>query len=121
MKIRYQGESRLYVQQSQSTHESRNHQDGRLSNVFGRSSYTDLRTTQAIQANHGASIADIIAIGPESGSVQTWRESCGIETNSQIRLVKLAHMRYQHPDLEEITVFLQGIVQLSLEKAAKLT
>ncbi|KAJ6023496.1 uncharacterized protein N7446_013859 [Penicillium canescens] len=61
----------------------------------------------AIQANHGASVADIIAIGPESESVQAWRERCGIKTESQIRLVKLAHMRYQHPDLEEITIFLQ--------------
>ncbi|KAJ5333459.1 uncharacterized protein N7506_007242, partial [Penicillium brevicompactum] len=57
--------------------------------------------------SHGASVADIVAIGPESESVQAWRERCGIETNSQIRLVKLAHMRYQHPDLQEITVFLQ--------------
>ncbi|KAJ5352470.1 hypothetical protein N7452_001444, partial [Penicillium brevicompactum] len=57
--------------------------------------------------SHGASVADIVAIGPESETVQAWRERCGIETNSQIRLVKLAHMRYQHPDLQEITVFLQ--------------
>ncbi|KAL4894481.1 Glyoxalase/Bleomycin resistance protein/Dihydroxybiphenyl dioxygenase [Aspergillus ambiguus] len=27
--------------------------------------------------------------------------------NKQIRLIKLAHMRYQHPDLDEITTFLQ--------------
>lgn len=65
---------------------------------------------QTIQANHGASIEDIIAIGPESESVQQWRERCGIETDTQIRLVKLAHMRYQHPDLDEITVFLEGML-----------
>jgi hypothetical protein len=73
-----------------------------------------LTNQQAIQANHGASIADLIAIGPESESVQAWRERCGIETASQIRLVKLAHMRYQHPDLAEITVFLHGIVENTL-------
>ncbi|KAJ5757374.1 uncharacterized protein N7511_006068 [Penicillium nucicola] len=60
-----------------------------------------------IPGNQGASIADIIAIGPESESVQAWRERCGIKTESQIRLVKLSHMRYQHPDLKEITTFLQ--------------
>ncbi|KAK4862427.1 hypothetical protein LT330_002560 [Penicillium expansum] len=60
-----------------------------------------------IQANHGASIADIIAIGPESESVPAWRARCEITTESQIRLVKLAHMRYQHPDLDEITIFLE--------------
>ncbi|KAJ6150285.1 hypothetical protein N7471_001484 [Penicillium samsonianum] len=61
----------------------------------------------AIQANCGASIEDVVAIGPESESIVAWRERCGIRTDSQIRLVKLAHMRYQHPDLDEITVFLQ--------------
>ncbi|KGO45044.1 hypothetical protein PEX1_024730 [Penicillium expansum] len=60
-----------------------------------------------IQANHGASIADIIAIGPESESVPAWRARCEITTESQIRLVKLAHMCYQHPDLDEITIFLE--------------
>lgn len=61
-------------------------------------------------ANHGASISDLVAIGDEQESLQEWRKRCDIEKSSQIRLVKLAHMRYQHPDLTQITTFLHGIV-----------
>ncbi|KAL4941278.1 hypothetical protein BDV06DRAFT_212813 [Aspergillus oleicola] len=60
-----------------------------------------------LEASSGASVPDIIAIGPEQENVQAWRERCGIIPDRQIRLVKLAHMRYQHPDLDEITTFLQ--------------
>ncbi|KAK6815988.1 hypothetical protein P875_00127896 [Aspergillus parasiticus SU-1] len=58
-------------------------------------------------ANHGASIPDLIAIGDEQENVTDWQRRCGINKDSQIRLVKLAHMRYQHPDLDQITAFLQ--------------
>ncbi|OOF92088.1 hypothetical protein ASPCADRAFT_153403 [Aspergillus carbonarius ITEM 5010] len=56
---------------------------------------------------HGASIPDVTAMGPEQESVSSWRERSGINTEGQIRLVKLSHMRYQHPDLDEITTFLK--------------
>ncbi|KAJ5606472.1 hypothetical protein N7510_009253 [Penicillium lagena] len=59
------------------------------------------------RANHGASIPDIDAIGSEQESIETWRQRCSIKKENQIRLVKLAHMRYQHPDLDQITTFLQ--------------
>lgn len=55
-------------------------------------------------------MSDITAIGPDSESVTAWRERCGINPENQVRLVKLAHMRYQHPDLDQITVFLQGLL-----------
>ncbi|RAQ53643.1 metapyrocatechase [Aspergillus flavus] len=58
-------------------------------------------------ANLGASIQDLIAIGDEQENVTDWQRRCGISKDSQIRLVKLAHMRYQHPDLDQITTFLQ--------------
>ncbi|CAI7607523.1 unnamed protein product [Penicillium pancosmium] len=58
-------------------------------------------------ANHGASVPDLIAVGSEQENVEEWRERCNIDQSSQIRLVKLAHMRYQHPDLDQITTFLQ--------------
>ncbi|KAJ9485487.1 hypothetical protein VN97_g7858 [Penicillium thymicola] len=64
----------------------------------------------SIQPNHGASIADIMAIGPEAESIPAWQARCNIKTDSQIRLVKLAHIRYQHPDLDEITTFLEGML-----------
>ncbi|PYH80332.1 trihydroxytoluene oxygenase [Aspergillus uvarum CBS 121591] len=56
---------------------------------------------------HGASLPDIMAIGPDHESIVTWKQRCGIQREKQIRLVRLVHMRYQHPDLEEITTFLQ--------------
>lgn len=61
-------------------------------------------------ANHGASVPDIVAIGPERENITEWQQRCSISKNKQIRLVKLAHMRYQHPDLEQITTFLHGIL-----------
>ncbi|KAF7180912.1 hypothetical protein CNMCM7691_000041 [Aspergillus felis] len=60
-----------------------------------------------IQPCHGASVPDVAAIGEEQESLAKWKERCGIKPENQIRLVKLAHMRYQHPDLDAITVFLQ--------------
>lgn len=60
------------------------------------------------QTTHGSEVQDTVAVGPEQESLQAWRERCNIKTESQIRLVKLSHMRYQHPDLDEITMFLQG-------------
>ncbi|KAF3395702.1 Metapyrocatechase 2 [Penicillium rolfsii] len=58
--------------------------------------------------NHGASVLDVVAIGNEQEDVAKWQQRCHIDKRSQIRLVKLAHMRYQHPDLEQITTFLEG-------------
>ncbi|OAQ99504.1 hypothetical protein LLEC1_01700 [Akanthomyces lecanii] len=56
--------------------------------------------------NTGASVRDTDVIGPEGVSITTWRHSRGIDTAKQIKLVKLTHMRYQHPDLDTITAFL---------------
>ncbi|KAI2928126.1 hypothetical protein CBS147321_11098 [Aspergillus niger] len=56
---------------------------------------------------HGASVPDITTKGSEFESIASWRERVGINTDAQIRLVKLSHMRYQHPDLDQITVFLK--------------
>lgn len=50
---------------------------------------------------------DYLAVGDGSLEQTKWKQSAGIDTQAQIRLVKLAHMRYQHPDLDKITTFLQ--------------
>jgi hypothetical protein len=50
----------------------------------------------------------VVAVGEEQEPLAKWKEQSGINPENQIRLVKLAHMRYQHPDLDAITVFLQG-------------
>ncbi|KAL2835876.1 Glyoxalase/Bleomycin resistance protein/Dihydroxybiphenyl dioxygenase [Aspergillus pseudoustus] len=59
------------------------------------------------QFNHGESIDDTVAIGPDQEALSSWKKRCNIAPEGQIRLVKLSHMRYQHPDLDEITKFLQ--------------
>ncbi|KAI8938092.1 hypothetical protein NX059_005762 [Plenodomus lindquistii] len=64
------------------------------------------RLRSEVSPNRGASKPDIEAIGPESNSKTAWQQSRGIDPSSQVRLVKLSHMRYQHPDLDAITVFL---------------
>ena len=63
-------------------------------------------TILQVQPNRGASISDIDAIGNDWQMVEEWRRANNIDTAGQIRLIKLAHMRYEHPDLEEITAFL---------------
>lgn len=55
----------------------------------------------------GASIPDTQATGSIQQSIFEWRKEMGIEPKKQVHLVRLAHMRYQHPDLEQISDFLQ--------------
>lgn len=58
--------------------------------------------------NRGAKVPDTVENAtPGSSSIAEWRKSRGIDPAEQIRLVKLAHMRYQHPDLAQITIFLR--------------
>ncbi|KAF7196451.1 Metapyrocatechase 2, partial [Pseudocercospora fuligena] len=59
-----------------------------------------------VKPNRGVTIPDIEAIGPESEPLQQWQKRVGIDRSKQVKLVKLAHMRYQHPDLPTIRKFL---------------
>ncbi|KAE8384592.1 Glyoxalase/Bleomycin resistance protein/Dihydroxybiphenyl dioxygenase [Aspergillus alliaceus] len=79
----------------------------RPTRICGRWDSTPLLTYAVWGNKHGASIPDIAAIGPDQESVASWRKRCNIDCEKQIRLVKLSHMRYQHPDLNGITTFLQ--------------
>lgn len=63
-------------------------------------------TAAAPQYNSGASLEDIKAIGAGGQNTREWQESRGIDRAQQVSLRKLAHMRYQHPDLDVITTFL---------------
>lgn len=56
--------------------------------------------------NYGSAVPDHKAMA-DSEPADVWRARCGIDPTKQVKLVKLAHMRYQHPDLEEITTFLR--------------
>ncbi|EME49763.1 hypothetical protein DOTSEDRAFT_40913 [Dothistroma septosporum NZE10] len=60
-----------------------------------------------VKFNQGATVPDVEAIGPNSESLQSWQHRNNIDTSRQVKLVKLAHMRYQHPDLKTITKFLK--------------
>ena len=46
-------------------------------------------------------------IGWDRLSINDWKARENIDESSQIRLVRLSHMRYQHPDLTVISQFLQ--------------
>ncbi|KAK5107031.1 hypothetical protein LTR62_001920 [Meristemomyces frigidus] len=61
----------------------------------------------SITFNAGASLPDIEAIGPVSSPLSTWQKENNIDPNKQVKMVKLAHMRYQHPNLTEITTFMR--------------
>jgi hypothetical protein len=56
--------------------------------------------------NHGSTVPDLDAM-PDNEPASVWRERNCVDPSKQIKLVKLAHMRYQHPDLEEITIFMK--------------
>jgi len=58
--------------------------------------------------NRGSSLPDFQAIGANRAQKLEWLQSRGIDRSAQVKLTKLAHMRYQHPDLLEITKFLRG-------------
>lgn len=64
------------------------------------------RTSPPIKANAGSSIPDKQAIGDESEALDAWYKKNGIVNSERVQIVKLAHMRYQHHDLDTITKFL---------------
>jgi hypothetical protein len=59
-----------------------------------------------LKPNAGASIPDQQAIGEESEPLASYYNRLGIDNAKRVQMVKLAHMRYQHPNLDEITTFL---------------
>ncbi len=58
--------------------------------------------------NHGVSLPEEEAVSSNRESSAEWQKRNGIDPAKQIRLVRIGHMRYQHPDLAEITQFLRG-------------
>lgn len=59
-----------------------------------------------VHFNSGASVEDAKAVGPAGQNIRDWQKERGIDRSRQVSVRKLAHMRYQHPDLDEITTFL---------------
>lgn len=67
----------------------------------------------SVKPNHGATVPDVVAVGDEQESQSSWLKKNNIKPEDRIRLVKLSHMRYQHPDLDEIHRFMTGMLQPS--------
>ena len=57
---------------------------------------------------------DTIAVGDGHEAQDDWIKRNGVNRADQIRLTKLVHMRYQHPDLAEITQFLEGVFNYTM-------
>lgn len=65
----------------------------------------------APEPNRGGPVSDLVCHGPDRQQSQAeWKKQRKCDGTEQIRLVKLTHMRYRHPDLDIITEFLQGII-----------
>ena len=63
-----------------------------------------------MKPNRGATVPDTIAFGESSELQSDWLAKQQINTQDRIQLKKLSHMRYQHPDLNEIERFMIGMV-----------
>lgn len=59
-----------------------------------------------VTPNAGASVQDD-ETREKSERIADWQKRNGIDTEKQIKLVKVSHMRYQHPDIPTITKFLK--------------
>jgi len=57
--------------------------------------------------NRGQTVPETDAIPPHRESQSQWRERNNIDPAKQIKLVKVSHMRYRHPDMALITKFLR--------------
>lgn len=66
-------------------------------------------TAEPVQPNRGATVPDVVAVGKEQVSRAEWLAKQGINPDDRIQLKKLSHMRYQHPDLDEIQTFMIGM------------
>ncbi|OAG00763.1 Glyoxalase/Bleomycin resistance protein/Dihydroxybiphenyl dioxygenase [Paraphaeosphaeria sporulosa] len=65
----------------------------------------------------GASVPQDAAIPSERMSLREWQASQKIDRDAQVKITKLSHMRYQHPDLAEITTFLRDFGMSVAQKA----
>lgn len=58
--------------------------------------------------NSGEAVSDVAAAGNSFESQADWLQKNNVNKSDRIRLQKLSHVRYQHPDLDEISTFLAG-------------
>ena len=56
--------------------------------------------------NSGASVPDVLGSGSDAQPIAEWRTKNAIDVTKHIHIVRLVHMRYQHPNLDVIVQFL---------------
>lgn len=59
-----------------------------------------------ISANRGSTLPDTEAMGKDQEPQSSWLQKRNITTATRINLKKLSHVRYQHPNLDEIHQFM---------------
>ena len=57
------------------------------------------------------------AIPPIRKTLVEWQKSQNIDRDAQIKITRVAHMRYQHPNLAEITTFMRDFGMNVAKKA----
>ncbi|KAE8361869.1 Glyoxalase/Bleomycin resistance protein/Dihydroxybiphenyl dioxygenase [Aspergillus caelatus] len=66
--------------------------------------------------NRGMTLADTVAMGINQESQASWLAKRHISVESRIKLTRLSHMRYQHPDLDAIHQFMMDFgLQVALQ------
>lgn len=67
--------------------------------------------------NRGSSVPQLEAIPKPCKPLRQWQDEQKIDRDAQVKLTKLVHMRYQHPNLDEITTFLRDFGMVVAQKA----
>ncbi|KAF2128053.1 Glyoxalase/Bleomycin resistance protein/Dihydroxybiphenyl dioxygenase [Dothidotthia symphoricarpi CBS 119687] len=68
---------------------------------------TPSNTSRETSPNRGSSVPQQTAIPKPCRPLRAWQSAQHIDRPAQIQLTKLVHMRYQHPNLAQITTFLR--------------
>ncbi|KAB8225827.1 Glyoxalase/Bleomycin resistance protein/Dihydroxybiphenyl dioxygenase [Aspergillus novoparasiticus] len=63
-------------------------------------------TESAPKLNRGMTLADTVAMGINQEPQASWLAKQRINLDNRIKLIRLSHMRYQHPDLDAIHQFM---------------
>ncbi|KAH5512544.1 hypothetical protein HBI52_122750 [Parastagonospora nodorum] len=78
---------------------------------------TPANPSRETSPNRGSSVPQAEAIPKPCKPLRQWQAEQNIDRSAQIKLTKLVHMRYQHPNLDEITAFLRDFGMSVAQKA----
>ena len=67
-----------------------------------------MTVSREVSPNRREAIEDFIVGADGCVKQQEFRETFNIDASKQIRVERLAFVRYKHPDLEYISIFLRG-------------